>query len=152
MTQINKPHQRKTATSNTQVGIDFENLIFELFSAKFPSLKKPFPLPVGHGKKKDHKFDMGCSEQRVIIECKSHTWTEGDNIPSAKLTTWDQAMFYFFLAPKDYKKIFVAKHDVRPKSAETLCAYYLRTHFNVIPEGVEFWEVDEETKKFSKVS
>ena len=148
---MQKPHQRKNATSNTQVGIDFENLVFELLKPEFPGLKRPFRLPVGHSRKKDHKFDMGCSEQKVIIECKSHTWTESGNSPSAKLTTWDQAMFYFSLAPRDYKKIFVVKHDIRPKSGETLCAYYLRTHFNVIPDKAEFWELDEETKEFSKI-
>lgn len=151
MTQINKPHQRKNATSNTRVGIDFENLTFEFFKNKFPSLKKSFQLPIGHNKKKKHKFDMGCLKQRVIIECKSHTWTEGNKVPSAKLTTWDQAMLYFFLAPGDYKKIFVTKHDIRPKLGETLCSYYLRTHFNVIPDKVEFWEVDEATKKFQRL-
>jgi hypothetical protein len=151
MTTINKPHQRKNTTSNTQVGIDFENLTFQFFKSKFPNLEKPFLLPIGHSKKKNHKFDMGCSKQEVIIECKSHTWTEKGNVPSAKLTTWDQAMFYFFLAPRNYKKMFIAKHDVRSKSDETLCQYYLRTHFNVIPDEVEFWEADEETNKFFKV-
>ena len=95
---MHKPHQRKNAASNTQVGIDFEDLAYEFFKDQFPSLKKPFWLPIGHIKKKGHKFDLGCSEQKVIIECKSHTWTESGNVPSAKITTWDQAMLYFFLA------------------------------------------------------
>jgi len=144
-------HQRKNAISNTQVGIHFEGLVYEFFKYHFSSLKRPFWIPIGHIEKKEHKFDLGCSEQKVIIECKSHTWTEGGNVPSAKITTWDQAMLYFFLAPRSYRKIFAVKHDANPKSGETLCSYYLRTHSHVIPDEVEFWEVDEETNKFSKI-
>lgn len=147
---MSKPHQRKNAASNTQVGIDFEALAYDYFKQKFPSLEKPFLISIGHNQKKVHKFDMGCAEQKVIIECKSHTWTEGGNMPSAKLTTWDQALLYFFLAPPGYRKIFVVKHDPHPKTGESLCAYYLRTHSHVIPDEVEFWEVDEETKRFAK--
>ena len=100
---------------------------------------------------KEHKFDLGSSEQKVIIECKSHTWTEGGNVPSAKLTTWDQAMLYFFLAPRRYRKIFVAKKDVNPKTKESLAAYYIRMHSHVIPDEVEFWEADEQTGAFDKI-
>jgi hypothetical protein len=148
---MSKPHQRKNATSNTQVGIDFEALTYEYFNKQFPSLKKPFLVPIGHIEKKEHKFDMGCPGQKVIIECKSHTWTESGNMPSAKVTTWDQAMLYFFLAPRGYRKIFVVKHDANPKTGESLCAYYLRTHPHVIPDEVEFWEVDESEKRFTRI-
>lgn len=144
-------HQRKNASSNTQVGIYFEELTLNFFRKEIPSLEKPFWLPIGYIEQKDHKFDLGSSERKVIIECKSHTWTESGNVPSAKLTTWDQAMLYFFLAPRSYRKIFVAKYDVNPKSGESLCAYYLRTHPHVIPDEVEFWEADERTKKFDKI-
>lgn len=60
-------------------------------------------------------------------------------------------MLYFFLAPRSYRKIFVVKYDVNPKSRESLCAYYLRTHPHVISDEVEFWEADERTKKFDKI-
>jgi hypothetical protein len=141
-------HQRKNAVSNTQVGIDFEDQCFAFFQKRFPALKKPFNLSIGHIEKKSHKFDMGCSVKKVIIECKSHTWTEGGNVPSAKITTWDQAMLYFFLAPRSYRKIFVVKYDLNPNTGKSLCSYYLRTHPHVIPDEVEFWELDETTGKF----
>lgn len=73
-------------------------------------------------------------------------------MPSAKLTTWDQAMYYFHLAPEDYRKIFVVKKDVSTsRNNETLCTYYLRTHFNLIPEDIEFWEADEKTKEITRI-
>ncbi|MDP8237488.1 MAG: hypothetical protein P9X24_00230 [Candidatus Hatepunaea meridiana] len=143
-------HQRKGEPNNTQVGIKFENLTLKHFKKKFPDLRKPFIMHIGYLQKKPHKFDMGCSEQKVIIECKSHTWTRGGNVPSAKLTTWDQAMLYFFLSPRSYRKLFVAKRDTR-KSGESLCEYYLRTHSHLIPDEVEFWEVDEDTGKFARL-
>lgn len=42
---MQKPHQRKNAVSNTQVGIDFEAMSYEFFKDQFPSLKRPFWLP-----------------------------------------------------------------------------------------------------------
>ena len=143
--------QRKNALSNTQVGRDFESMALAYFRESMPSLQQPFWLPIGYIEQKRHKFDLGSAEEKVIIECKSHTWTEGGNVPSAKLTAWDQAMLYFFLAPRSYRKIFVAKKDLNPKTDETLAAYYLRTHNHVIPDEVEFWEVDEDNGLFEKM-
>jgi hypothetical protein len=47
---------------------------------------------------KAHNFDLGDADKRVIVECKSHTWTESWNVllrseatarqvPSAKMPT-----------------------------------------------------------------
>ncbi len=144
-------HQRKNASSNTKVGSDFECLTLKHFIESLPTLQRPFWLPIGHIVQKEHKFDLGCVKEKVIIECKSHTWTEGGNVPSAKLTTWDQAMLYFFLAPRSYRKIFVVKKNVKPKTNETLAAYYLRTHRHVIPDEVEFWEIDEKKNSIEQL-
>ena len=144
-------HQRKNANSNTQVGIDFENLALSYFSTDIPTLTKNFKLEIGLHEKKLHNFDIGCADSKVIIECKSHTWTSGGNVPSAKLTTWDQAMLYFYLAPRSYRKIFFVKKDINPKTKESLCEYYLRTHPHVIPDEVEFWEIDEDKGEVEKI-
>jgi hypothetical protein len=144
-------HQRKNSPSNTAVGNAFEDLTLCHFRHTIPSLSRPFWLPIGHIEQKKHKFDMGSHEPKVIIECKSHTWTEGGNVPSAKLTTWDQAMLYFFLAPRSFRKLFVVKHDANPSTGESLLRYYLRTHSHVIPDEVEFWELDEEHDQFCRI-
>lgn len=61
-------------------------------------------------------------------------------MPSAKMTVWNEAMYYFHVAPKDYRKImFVLKHNRREVS---LASYYLKTHGHLIPDGVEVWEYD----------
>lgn len=58
-------------------------------------------------------------------------------------------MLYFFLAPRSYRKIFVVKRDSNSK--ETLGTYYLRTYSHVIPDEVEFWEVNEGDNTFSRL-
>jgi hypothetical protein len=70
----------------------------------------------------------------------------GRNAPSAKLTVWNEAMYYFHASPPEYRKIlFVLKH-FSDKRKETLGQYYIRTYSHLIPQGVEVWEYDERTK------
>ena len=143
---MDKPHQRIGAISNAHVGGAFEKNALLYFENQGMTLTENFPLPLGvSAKKKEHRFDLGSTSLKIIVECKSHKWTEGSKVPVAKMTTWDQAMFYFYLAPKDFKKVFFTLHDKRNTTGETLVAYYKRTHFHLIPEDVEFLEFDEAT-------
>jgi len=73
------------------------------------------------------------AEEKIIIECKSHRWTSRDNVPSAKLTVWNEAMYYFHLAPAEYRKIFFILRDYSNKRHETLGEYYIRTYGHLIP-------------------
>lgn len=43
------------------------------------NLEQPFKLEIGYNKKKEHKYDLGSHARKVMIESKSHTWTEGGN-------------------------------------------------------------------------
>jgi len=85
------------------------------------------------------------------VEYKSHTWTESQNTPSAKMTTWTEAMYYFYAAPKDYRKVFFVLRDFSKKHRETLAAYYLRTYEHLIPGDVEFWEYDPEKRTAERI-
>ncbi len=98
-----------------------------------------FPVLVGvSSQKKSHRFDLGAEDPATLVECKSHTWTQGGNMPSAKLTVWNEAMYYFHVAPPQYRKIFfVLKHLRRNTS---LATYYLTNYRHLIPDAVEFWE------------
>lgn len=61
-------------------------------------------------------------------------------MPSAKMTVWNETMYYFHLAPNFFRKImFVLKHD---RSGNSLAKYYLKAHGHLVPHGVEFWEFD----------
>lgn len=136
-------HQRKGAISNAHVGREFEALAKKVLEKEGFPLESNFPLEIGwNTATRPHKFDLGSKEPPVIVECKTHTWTEGKRVPGAKLKNWSEAMLYFGLAPKNYKKIFFVLKDRRVEEGETLGAYYLRTHYHLIPEGVEFWEYE----------
>lgn len=105
-------------------------------------------VAVGVGEiKKEHAFDLGCGDQKIIVECKSHRWTTGSNIPSAKLTVWNEAMYYFHLAPREYRKIMFVLKDTCSRRGVTLADYYLRNYAHLVPIDVEFWEYDEVTRE-----
>lgn len=141
---MDKPFQRVGSTSNAHVGEAFEVLVQQFFSGKGVELVRDHVVPIGVGPiKKPHAFDLGCSTKKWLVECKSHRWTAGHNIPSAKLTVWNEAMYYFHTAPPDYKKVFVALKDRRRGTGESLLSYYIRTYGHLIPSGVELWEYDE---------
>ncbi len=142
---MNKPFQRIGAKSNTHAGLAFEKIAEDFFSKKMglKNLQQSVKISVGFDEQKPHKFDLVDNEAKVIIECKSHKWTTGKNMPSAKMTAWNEAMLYFSTLPADYQKIlFVLRHS-HPRNGETLACYYLRTRGHLIPPGVELWEYDE---------
>lgn len=69
---MSKPHQRIGSISNAHVGRDFENLAQKVFASKGLILEKNFKVPVGLGEiKKLHAFDLGCENQKLLVECKS---------------------------------------------------------------------------------
>jgi hypothetical protein len=138
---MNKPFQRIGSESNARVGRDFEIVAQRVFAERGIHLQLGHSVEVGVGSiKKSHAFDLGCSTQNWLVECKSHTWTSGNNVPSAKLTTWNEAMYYFQSAPPQYKKAMFVLRDLRRGGGESLASYYLRTYEHLVPEGVEFWE------------
>lgn len=146
---MNKPHQRIGALSNAHVGRDFELAAQYFFSSIDIIVKPNLKISLGVGEiKKLHAFDLGCKDQRILVECKSHKWTApNDNVPSAKLTVWNEAMYYFLIAPTGFRKIMFVLKDYSEKRGETLAEYYIRTYMHLIPDDVEIWEFDEKEKK-----
>ncbi|MDD5451152.1 MAG: hypothetical protein PHT49_04585 [Desulfovibrionales bacterium] len=140
---MDKPFQRKGADSNTQVGRDFETKAEAFFAAQGIKLTRGVSIEIGVNGKKPHNFDLGDEHAKVLVECKAHTWTEGGNVPSAKMTTWNQAMFFFHAAPSGFRKILFVLKDFSEKRKETLGQYYIRTNPHLIPKDVEVWEFDE---------
>ncbi|MER2189626.1 MAG: hypothetical protein ABS951_01615 [Solibacillus sp.] len=140
--------QRINSISNAHVGRDFEKIALKHFSQQNIELVKDVSILVGvRETKKGHRFDLGTPDEameKVIVECKSHRWTTGGNTPSAKMTVWNEAMYYFYLAPNEYRKVFFILKDVNIKRNETLGEYYIRIYQHLIPENVEILEYDEE--------
>jgi hypothetical protein len=149
----NRDFQREGAVSNAHVGREFEGFAQKFFSKEGVTLSMNLLLPVGiNGQVKSHAFDLGCEKAKIIVECKSHTWTKGGNVPSAKMTCWNEAMYYFCAAPIEYRKIFFVLKDLSKKRGVTLAEYYLRTYAHLIPAGVELWEYDQEIMKATHIN
>ena len=148
---MNKPSQRKGAESNTQVGRDFEAKAQVFFAQQGLHLTSGMAVEIGINGRKSHNFDLGDEQKKVIVECKAHTWTEGGNVPSAKMTTWNQAMFFFHASPSGYRKILFVLRDFSQKRNETLGEYYIRTNPHLILNDVEVWEYGEKQGTGKKI-
>lgn len=134
-------HQRKDAVSNTAAGKEFETSIKKFWLNQGIELSDSYSVLLGVStKKKNHRFDFGCSNPKILVECKSHRWTEGNNTPSAKMTVWNEAMYYFSLCSNEYRKLFCVLRDYSEKRKMTLAEYYINTYEHLIPQKVEFWE------------
>jgi hypothetical protein len=147
-------YQRLGSSSNTHVGRDFElQALAVLSAAGIAGLKPGFTVEIGLGRgRRPRRFDLGTFDPPVLVECKSHRWTTGGNVPSAKVTVWNEAMLFFYAAPQTYRKIFFVLRDYDPRRSETLAEYYVRTHSHMIPAGVEIWEYDDKLKTARSLS
>jgi hypothetical protein len=148
---MDKPFQRKGAESNTQVGRDFEAKAKAFFAQQGLKLTPDITIDIGINGRKPHHFDLGDEHNKVIVECKAHKWTEGGNVPSAKIVAWNQAMFFFYATPSGYRKIFFVLRDFSQKRNETLAEYYIRTNIHLIPDDVEIWEYNEEQRTANRI-
>ena len=136
--------QRIGSISNTHAGREFEEAAQLFFLQTGISLQRGFGAPVGFRVKKSHKFDLGCEDPPVIVECKSYTWTIGGNSPSAKIRALNEVMLLFSVAPNDYRKIlFALKHLRRDVS---LAKHYINTQGHLIGPNIEIWEFDLDAK------
>lgn len=148
---MDKPFQRKGVASNSSVGKAFE-LKAQLFFASINlNLHPGLSIPIGINGTKLHSFDLGDSTAKVLVECKSHKWTEGRNVPSAKMTEWNEAMYYFYAAPGEFRKILFVLKDYSQKRKETLAQYYIRTYPHLIPKNTEIWEFDENKNEAARL-
>ena len=134
--------QRPGAISNADVGNHFETEAQKWFLSEGVQLQRDYRVEIGHDEKKERKFDLGSSNPPILVECKSHTWTAGKNIPSAKLTVWNESMYYFLLAPKGFRKVLFVLRDYSGNRRESLAEYYVRTYGHLIPNDVEILEFD----------
>ena len=74
-------------SDNPMVGKDFQRKVLSIAQKTF---NMPFDeekvVPVGNPPK-EHRFDVVSADGDIIIECKCYTWTNGGNVPSAKMST-----------------------------------------------------------------
>lgn len=68
------------------------------------------------------------------------------------MTVWNEAMYFFHLAPKRYKKILFVLYDFSDERSESLAEYYVRTYGHLIPNDVEILEYDESTSRVVNIT
>lgn len=130
-------------SSNTQRGADFEQLVRDVLASELAlELAPSLAVPIGDPPK-PHRFDLGSVEQQVVVECKNHTWTKTNNIPSAKITTLREAVFYLRLAPAGYRRILAMKRHTHPDREESLAEYFVRLNQHLLGD-VEVIEATED--------
>lgn len=130
---------------NTGKGKDFQTIAAEVLSCFFQvGFHTEHPIPIGNPPK-NHKFDLVSDDNQYVGECKNYSWTEGGNVPSAKIGFINEAVFYLQHLPSDKKRFVVMRRDVGKKHRETLADYYYRTNKHLL-NGVIVVESDLTTK------
>ena len=125
---------------NPRRGSNFEVVVRDFFDRQGMTLERNFAAQVGMNSETRHRrFDLGSPRPPILVECKRHTWTEGGNAPSAKLTAWNEAMYFFAAAPRRYRKILAVLRHLR--GGESLAEHYIKRFGHMIPRGVEVWEL-----------
>lgn len=113
---------------NTGKGREFQRVAADLmgrhFSVKF---RLDYPMPIGTPPKQ-HRFDLVSDDKHYIGECKNYAWTEGNNVPSAKMGFINEALFYLSFCPPTTVRFVVMRKDIRNTTGESLADYYFRTY------------------------
>lgn len=138
---------------NPKKGSDFEAAVERFLSSQRIRVQRNFPVAIGVGStKRPRMFDLGSNAPKIVVECKFHSWTEGHNAPSAKMATWNEAMYYFSLVPNNHRKMFFVLLTRRNGDGETLATYYIRRFAHLIAHGVEIWEFDTVSNKAKHIN
>lgn len=139
-----QPLRAMANKDNPSKGAAFEATVQRFLASTGTPVKKKFSLDIGvEDVKRPHNFDLGSDDPPIVVECKSHSWTEGGNAPSAKMAVWNEAMYYFSLVPDDCQKMLFVLLSRFDPDGETLLAYYIRRFGHLISRGVEIWEYDQ---------
>ena len=102
------------------------------------------PVDIGNPAR-PHKFDLVSQDSKIIIECKCYTWTDGGNVPSAKLATLDEAVLYLRSVTSPATKVIAMKKDYNKKKGITLAEYFCDKNGHLL-EDIKLVEFDEEGK------
>jgi len=90
---------------------------------------------------KEHKFDLASVEGKFVVESKNHSWTEGDNVPRAKMGFVNEAVFYLQHIPSNIYRFVVMRRDYNQRRNLTLAEYYYRRYHHLL-NGVLILEID----------
>lgn len=135
--------------SNHKIGTEFEDLSCKVLTEHFHTefSERPAKICIGTNEKKEHDFDLASADQSIVVECKAYTWTEGDNTPSGKISTFNEAVYFLSFLPKDTIKILCIKKAYNSKKGKTLAEYYVSQYGHIIGDVIILEISDEEDGK-----
>ena len=120
------------SNSNKKKGNDFRDLAMPILEKELNTILKP-EVKISIGEPKiEHAFDLANENKSIVIECKNYTWTKAGNVPSAKVSTINEAVLYFSFLDANVRKILCLKNSVHPKRQETLAEYYVGTYGHLL--------------------
>ena len=82
---------------------------------------------------KPHRFDIVIDDRTVVIECKCITWTETGNVPSGKIKSINEAVFFLsFVTDADTYVVIKKSESAHRKQNESLADYYFRINQHLL--------------------
>jgi len=99
---------------------------------------------------KPHHFDLASIDNKYIGECKNFSWTEGNNIPSAKMTTINEAVFYLQHVPSDKIRFVILRRDINNKRRESIAEYYYRINKHLL-SGIKILELNPDDESIKEL-
>lgn len=138
-------------SQNSKKGKDFQEFVREVLVEKFGvDFVSETAFAIGNPAK-DHKFSLVSIDSKIIAVTKNYSWTETGNVPSGKMASLNETVFYLQHAPSDTKKLIVLKWDKHPKRKESLAEYYFRTYKHLL-DDVKILEVDSNTRSIKEIT
>lgn len=128
-----------TNSENPKVGRTFEERTRQIAEKVFGVTFTEIPVDIGNPSI-PHKFDLVSPDESVIIECKCYTWTDGGNVPSAKIATLDEAVLYMRSIRHPARKIIAMKYSRNGKRSQTLAEYFCQNKGHLL-EDISVWEI-----------
>jgi len=81
---------------------------------------------------KARPFDLASRSGAIVAECKAYAWTQGGNVPSAKITTLREAANYLLQLPVSTTTLIVMDRHCHPRRGEALADYFVRLNSHLL--------------------
>jgi hypothetical protein len=104
---------------NPKRGAEFEDAVARYLITLGVSTKFSYPISIGVGAtKRDHRFDLGVDNPKVVMECKAHTWTEGNKRPVQKWRRGTKPCIIFHSSRMITARCFLSLRTVATQTAQ----------------------------------
>lgn len=135
-----REHEMNSNSNNNYVGKVFQKSAFGFVTEQFgKTFVEEKAIDIGFPPR-PHKFDIVSEDGLTVIECKCYTWTESGNVPSAKMSTLDEAILYMNNIPYTANKIIIMKQSIHPERDITLAEYFVDKKGHLMRD-VSVWEL-----------